>query len=119
MRDSYPLQWDTDGFKTTKNLDFTLFNQERKIKDSMLGQLMLEEKNARVVVFGNKQYLLNDKLKLSGTDGDLAMEYLNKIGETPHCGSVIAAEYTSQVKCINNKITQFPFTIGGQFNDRL
>ena len=119
MRDSYPIQWDTDGFKTTKNLDFTLFNQERKIKDSMLGQLMLEEQNARVVVFGNKQYMINDKLKLSGTDGTLAKEYFNKIGEAPHCGSVIAAEYTSQVKCIDNKITQFPFTIGGQFNDRL
>ena len=119
MRDSYPIQWDTDGFKTTKNLDFTLFNQKRKIKDSMLGQLMLEEKNAKVVVFGNKQYMINDKLKLSGTDGTLAMEYFNKIGEVPHCGSVISAEYTSQVKIIDNKITKFPFTIGGQFNDRL
>ena len=115
MRDSYPLQWDTDGFKTTKNLDFTLFNQERKIKDSMLGQLMLEEQFAEVMVFGNKQYMINDKLKLSGTDGALAKKYFNKIGEVPHCGSVIAAEYTSQVKCIDNKIVQFPFTIGGKF----
>lgn len=115
MRDSYPLQWDTDGFKTTKNLDFTLFNQMRKIKDSMLGQLMLEEKNARVVVFGNKQYMINNKLKLSGTDGNLAKEYFDKIGEVPHCGSVIAAEYTSQVKVIDKEIIQFPYTIGGQF----
>lgn len=119
MRDSYPIQWDTDGFKTTKNLDFTLFNQERKIKDSMLGQLILEEKNAEVIVFGNKQYMINDKLKLSGTDGTLAKEYFDKIGEVPHCGSVIAAGYTSQVKIINKEIIQFPFTIGGQFNDRL
>ena len=44
-----------------------------------------------------------------------AREYFDKIGEAPHCGSVIAAEYTSQVKCIDNKITKFPFTIGGQF----
>lgn len=119
MRNSYPIQWDTDGFKTTKNLDFTLFNKERKIKDSMLGQLMLEEQFAEVVVFGNKQYMINDRLKLSGTDGTLAKEYFDKIGETPHCGSVIAAEYTSQIKIIDNKITKFPFTIGGQFNDRL
>ena len=115
MHNSYPIQWDTDGFKTTKNLDFTLFNQERKINDSMLGQLMLEEKNATIIVFGNKQYIVNDKLKLSGTDGALAKKYFDKIGEVPHCGSVIAAEYTSQVKCIDNKITKFPFTIGGQF----
>ena len=119
MRNSYPIHWDTDGFKTTKNLDFTLFNQERKIKDSMLGQLMLEEEFAEVTVFGNKQYLLNNKLVLSGTDGDLAKEYCDKIGVKPHCGLTIAAEYTSQVKVINKEIIQFPYTIGGQFNDRL
>lgn len=115
MRNCYPIQWDTDGFKTTKSLDFTLFNQERKIKNSMLGQLMLEEEFAELTVFGNKQYLLNDKLKLSGTDGDLAKEYCDKIGVRPHCGLTIAAEYTSQIKVIDKKITQFPYTIGGQF----
>lgn len=112
MRDSNPVHWDTDGFKTEEELNLTKFNQERKIKDSMLGQLMQEEQFAEVVVFGNKQYLLNDKLKLSGTDGPLAMEYCNKIGETPHCGLTIPPEYTSQVRRSGRKIVRLQYTIG-------
>lgn len=116
MRNSDPIHWDTDGFKTEYNLsrEIFLFNQMRKIKDSMLGQLMLEEKWAEVTVFGNKQYLLNDKLKLAGTKGDLAKEYCDKIGEVPHCGLIIPPEYTSRILLINNKITKIPFTIGGK-----
>lgn len=122
MKDSKPIHWDTDGFKTEYDLsrEIFLFNQERKIKDSMLGQLMLEEKKAEVIVFGNKQYLLNDKLKLSGTDGDLAKEYCDKIGETPHCGLTIPPEYTSQVRRSGNKIIRLQYTIGkDELNDRL
>ena len=114
MRNSEPIHWDTDGFKTEYDLskEISLFNQKRKIKDSMLGQLMQEEQFAEVVVFGNKQYLLNDKLKLSGTDGDLAMEYCNKIGKVPHCGLTIPPEYTSQVRRSGNKIVRLQYTIG-------
>lgn len=120
MRNSEPVHWDTDGFKTEDILDITEYNQERKIKDSMLGQLMQEEQFARVVVFGNKQYLLNGKLKLSGTKGDLAKEYCDKIGEVPHCGLTIPPEYTSQVRRSGNKIIQLQYTIGkDDLSDRL
>lgn len=114
MRNSEPIHWDTDGFKTKYDLsrEIFLFNQERKIKDSMLGQLMLEEKKAEVTVFGNKQYLLNDKLKLSGTDGDLAKEYCDKIGEAPHCGLTIPSDYTNQVRRSGRKIIRLQYTIG-------
>ena len=114
MRNSKPIHWDTDGFKTEYDLskEISLFNQKRKIKDSMLGQLIQEEQFAEVVVFGNKQYLLNNKLKLSGTDGALAKEYCDKIGETPHCGLTIPPEYTSQVRRSGNKIIQLQYTIG-------
>ena len=114
MKNSNPVHWDTDGFKTEYDLskEISLFNQERKIKDSMLGQLIQEEQFAEVVVFGNKQYLLNDKLKLSGTDGTLAKEYCDKIGEVPHCGLTIPPEYTSQVRRSGNKIVQLQYTIG-------
>lgn len=122
MRNSEPIHWDTDGFKTEYDLskEISLFNQERKIKDSMLGQLMPEEQFAEVVVFGNKQYLLNDKLKLSGTDGALAKEYCDKIGEVPHCGLTIPPEYTSQVRRIGRKIVRLQYTIGkDDLSDRL
>lgn len=122
MRNSEPIHWDTDGFKTEYDLsrEISLFNQMRKIKDSMLGQLILEEQFAEVTVFGNKQYLLNGKLKLSGTDGDLALEYCNKIGEIPHCGLTIPPEYTSQVRRSGNKIIQLQYTIGkDDLSDRL
>lgn len=122
MKDSKPVHWDTDGFKTEYDLskEISLFNQERKIKDSMLGQLMQEEQFAEVVVFGNKQYLLNDKLKLSGTDGALAKEYCDKIGEVPHCGLTIPPEYTSQVRRSGNKIVRLQYTIGkDDLSDRL
>lgn len=114
MRNSEPIHWDTDGFKTKYDLskEISLFNQERKIKDSMLGQLIQEEQFAEVIVFGNKQYLLNDKLKLSGTDGALAKEYCDKIGEVPHCGLTIPSEYTSQVRRSGNKIVRLQYTIG-------
>ena len=114
MKNSNPVHWDTDGFKTEYDLskEISVFNQERKIKDSMLGQLIQEEQFAEVVVFGNKQYLLNDKLKLSGTDGALAKEYCDKIGETPHCGLTILPEYTSQVRRSGNKIVRLQYTIG-------
>lgn len=114
MKNSNPIHWDTDGFKTKYDLsrEIFLFNQMRKIKDSMLGQLMLEEKKAEVIVFGNKQYLLNGKLKLSGTDGDLAKEYCDKIGEVPHCGLTIPPEYTNQVRRSGRKIIRLQYTIG-------
>ena len=122
MKNSNPVHWDTDGFKTEYDLskEISLFNQERKIKGSMLGQLMLEEQFAEVVVFGNKQYLLNNTLKLSGTDGALALEYCNKIGETPHCGLTIPPEYTSQVRRSGREIIRLQYTIGkDDLNDRL
>lgn len=122
MKNSKPVHWDTDGFKTEYDLskEIFLFNQMRKIKDSMLGQLMLEEKKAEVTVFGNKQYLLNGKLKLSGTDGDLAKEYCNKIGEIPHCGLTIPPGYTSQVRRSGRKIVRLQYTIGkDDLSDRL
>lgn len=114
MRNSEPIHWDTDGFKTEYDLskEISLFNQKQKIKDSMLGQLIQEEQFAKVVVFGNKQYLLNDKLKLSGTDGALAKEYCDKIGEVPHCGLTIPPEYTSQVRRSGRKIVRLQYTIG-------
>lgn len=114
MKNSKPIHWDTDGFKTKCDLsrEIFLFNQMRKIKDSMLGQLMLEEKKAEVTVFGSKQYLLNGKLKLSGTDGTLAKEYCDKIGEVPHCGLTIPPEYTSQVRRSGRKIVRLQYTIG-------
>lgn len=112
MKNSNPVHWDTDGFKTEDILDITEYNQMRKIKDSMLGQLIQEEQFAEATVFGNKQYLLNGKLKLSGTDGDLAIEYCNKIGEVPRCGLTIPPEYTSQVRRNGNKIVQLQYTIG-------
>lgn len=122
MKNSNPVHWDTDGFKTEYDLskEISLFNQERKIKDSMLGQLIQEEQFAKVVVFGNKQYLLNNKLKLSGTDGTLAKEYCDKIGETPHCGLTIPPEYTSQVRRNGRKIIRLQYTIGkDDLSDRL
>lgn len=122
MRNSNPVHWDTDGFKTEYDLskEISLFNQERKIKDSMLGQLIQEEQFAEVVVFGNKQYLLNNKLKLSGTDGTLAKEYFDKIGETPHCGLTIPPEYTTQVRRSDKEIIRLQYTIGkDDLNDRL
>lgn len=120
MRNSEPIHWDTDGFKTENILDITEYNQERKIKDSMLGQLILEEQFAEVTVFGNKQYLLNGKLKLSGTDGTLAKEYCDKIGEVPHCGLTIPPEYTSQVRRSGRKIVRLQYTIGkDDLSDRL
>ena len=120
MKNSNPVHWDTDGFKTEEVLDITEYNQMRKIKDSMIGQLMLEEQFAQVIVFGNKQYMINDKLKLSGTDGTLAKEYCNKISETPHCGLTIPPEYTTQVKRSGRKIVRLQYTIGkDDLNDRL
>lgn len=114
MRNSDPIHWDTDGFKTKYDLsrEIFLFNQMRKMKDSMLGQLMLEEKKAEVTVFGNKQYMINNKLKLSGTDGTLAKEYCDKIGEVPHCGLTIPPEYTNQVRRSGRKIIRLQYTIG-------
>ena len=122
MKNSNPVHWDTDGFKTEYNLsrEIFLFNQERKIKGSMLGQLILEEQFAEVTVFGNKQYLLNGKLKLAGTDGDLAKEYFDKAEIIPHCGARIAAEYTSQVRRVGKTIINNYYTIGkDEVNDKL
>lgn len=112
MHNTNPLHWDTDGFKTIEDLDLNEFNQMRKIEGTMLGQLIQEESWAEVIVFGNKQYMINGKLKLAGTDGELAKEYFDKIGTVPHCGSRIAAEYTSQVRLVGNKIIKTYYTIG-------
>ena len=113
MYKSNPIHWDTDGFKTEEELNLTKFNQMRKIKGSRLGRLIQEESWAKVIVFGNKQYMINDKLKLAGTDGDLAKEYFDKIGVKPRSGLTIDAEYTSQVRIVGNKIIKVPYTIGG------
>ena len=80
----------------------------------MLGQLMCEHEFVSCTVFGNKQYMLDNKLKLAGTNGDLAMEYFNKNNIIPSVGVVIPAEYTNRVIIKDNKIINVPYTIGSK-----
>lgn len=115
MHEHSPLQWDTDGFKTKDILDLTEYNEHRKVEDIMLGQLMCEREFVPCTVFGNKQYMLENELKIAGTSGNSAMEYFNKIGRKPHCGDVIPPEYSSQQRVIKGKLTRIHFTIGKDY----
>ena len=115
MHEHNPLHWDTDGFKTKSTLDLTEYNNNRRVEDIMLGQLICEKEFVPCTVFGNKQYMLENELKIAGTSGKLAMEYFNKIGRKPHCGDVIPPEYTSQVRVVKGKLTGLPFTIGKDY----
>lgn len=115
MHENNPLQWDTDGFKTTNTLDLTEYNEHRRVEDIMLGQLMCEKEFVPCTVFGNKQYLLDNELKIAGTSGKSAMEYFKSIGRKPHCGDVIPPEYSSQQRIINGKLTKIYFTLGKDY----
>ena len=120
MHEYNPIHWDTDGFKTVHNIDLTEYNLRRKMSDdSMLGQLICENELAELTVFGNKQYLLNDTLKLSGTNGELAMEYFNTIlKRKPKAGDIIPGNYTNKViwdKKNGGGPKNLPFTIGSKF----
>lgn len=123
MKDHNPIHWDTDGFETADNLslnnELELNNTEREIDDSHLGQLMCEHECAELTVFGNKQYLLNDTLKLSGTNGEKAMEYFNNVlKRKPRAGDTIPGEYTNIViwdKVNGGGYKLRPFTIGSKF----
>ena len=117
MHTHNPVQWDTDGFKTEDVIDLTEYNEKRKIEFSNIGQLMQEKTCAAVTVYGNKQYKINDTLKLSGTSGELAMKYFNSIGEEPRKGAVIPPEYSSQMRITKDKkIEKIAFTIGKDYN---
>lgn len=114
MHNTNPLHWDTDGFKTEDLLALDDYNKARKIKGLMLGQLMCENEFVSCTVFGNKQYMLDNKLKIAGTDGNLAMEYFNKHNITPSVGTVIPAEYTNRVVIKDHNIIKVPYTIGSK-----
>ena len=127
MHNHNPLHWDTDGFKTEDLLVLDNYNKARRLKDDkgrlikndndediMLGQLMCENKFVSCTVFGNKQYMLDNKLKIAGTNGDLAMEYFNKNNIIPSVGAVIPAEYTNRVVIKDHKIINGPYTIGSK-----
>ena len=127
MHNHNPLHWDTDGFKTEDLLVLDDYNKARRLKDDkgrlikndngediMLGQLMCENKFVSCTVFGNKQYMLDNKLKIAGTNGDLAMEYFNKNNIIPSVGAVIPAEYTNRVSIKDHKIINVPYTIGSK-----
>ena len=121
MHNHNPLHWDTDGFKTEDLLVLDDYNKARRLKDDkgklmdiMLGQLMCEHRFVKWTVFGNKQYMLGNKLKLAGTDGDLAIEYFNKNNIIPSIGAVIPAEYTNRVVIKDHKIINVPYTIGSR-----
>lgn len=123
MKDHNPIHWDTDGFETADNLNLNneleLNNIKRKISDNKMGKLMCENELAELTVFGNKQYLLNDTLKLSGTNGEKAMEYFNTVlGRKPKAGDTIPGEYTNIViwdKVNGGGYKLRPFTIGSKF----
>lgn len=123
MKDHNPIHWDTDGFETADNLNLNneleLNNTKREIDDSHLGQLMCEHECAELIVFGNKQYLLNDKLKLAGTNGEKAMVYFkNVLKRKPRAGDTIPGEYTNIViwdKKNGGGYKLRPFTIGSKF----
>lgn len=121
MHEHNPIHWDTDGFKTMDNIDLTEYNLRRKIPDIMLGQLICENELAELTVFGNKQYLLNDTLKLSGTSGELAMEYFNNVlKRKPRAGDIIPPEYTNKItwdKVNGGGQKKLPFTIGSKFKN--
>lgn len=126
MHNHNPLHWDTDGFKTEDLLVLDDYNKARRLKDNkgrlmdiMLGQLMCENEFVSCTVFGNKQYMLDNKLKLAGTDGDLAMEYFNKNNITPCVGAIVPAEYTNRVVVKDNKIINVPYTIGSKNTNSL
>ena len=115
MHEHNPVQWDTDGFKTRDTLDLTEYNEHRRVEDMMLGQLMCERECVPITLFANKQYMIENELRIAGTSGRLAMEYFNNIGRKPHCGDVIPPEYTSQQRLIKGKLTRVHFTIGKDF----
>ena len=115
MHDKNPIHWDTDGFKAQEVLDFTEFNSQRKIDGVMLGQLLEKETDAKLTVYGNKQYMLDDVLKLVGTDGQLALQYFK--GKVPKCGDVIPPEYTSRHIIKNNQIIKVNYTIGKELSE--
>lgn len=125
MKNHNPIHWDTDGFKTVDDLNINheleLNNIKRKIDDSHLGQLICENKLAELTVFGNKQYLLNDTLKLAGTDGELAMKYFNNVlGRKPKAGDTIPPEYTNIVtwdKLNGGGYKHIKYTIGSKFKE--
>lgn len=125
MKDHNPIHWDTDGFETADDLNINheleLNNIKRKIDDSHLGQLMCEHELAELTVFGNKQYLLNDTLKLAGTDGELAMKYFNTVlGRKPKAGDIIPPEYTNIVtwdKLNGGGYKHIKYTIGSKFKE--
>lgn len=106
LHDTDAIIWDTDGFKTTKILDLT------KYSNMTLGRLVCENKFAMIKVFGNKQYQINDKLKLAGTDGELAMKYFKDTKTEPTLNATIPAEYTNKYVFSNNKIIPVPYTLG-------
>ena len=121
MHNHNPLHWDTDGFKTEDLLVLDDYNKARRLKDDkgkpmdiILGQLMCEHEFVKCTVFGNKQYMLDNKLKLAGTDGNLAMQYFNKNNIIPSVGAVIPAEYTNRVVVKDHKIINVPYTIGSR-----
>lgn len=113
-RQHNPLAWDTDGFKTEDTLDLDLFNERRETIGRM-GKLLCEAEYTDCTVFGNKQYILNGELKLSGTDGKLATEYCRIHGIEPHVGTVIPPEYTNRVIIQEKKTVNVSYTIGRKF----
>lgn len=97
MRNCAPVYWDTDGFKTFKTVDFKKINRDRGVFSGDMGSLKFEEENADFCAFGNKQYFQNGVLKLSGTDGSLALKYFTEVLKRfPRCGDEIPPEYTSR-----------------------
>lgn len=121
MHNHNPIHWDTDGFKTIDHIDLTEYNLRRKIPDIMLGQLICENELAELNVFGNKQYLLNDTLKLAGTSGEKAMVYFkNVLKRKPRAGDIIPPEYTSTGiwdKINGGGYKNLSFTIGSKFKN--
>ena len=72
---------------------------------------MTENTNANLIVYGKKQYMLDDVLKLVGTNGEKALKYFKDV--IPKCGDVIPAEYTSRwLRTEENKKILLPYTIG-------
>lgn len=118
MRDHFPLIWDTDGFKTQDTIDLSKFNKSRNIIGNM-GKLICESEYSPCTVFGNKQYILDGNLKLSGTDGKLATEYCKKYNIIPHVGTIIPPEYTNKIIVKEKKMIRLPYTIGLKFYEEL
>lgn len=123
MKDHNPIHWDTDGFETADNLNLNneleLNNIKREISDNKMGKLICENELAELTVFGNKQYLLDDTLKLAGTSGEKAMVYFkNVLKRKPKAGDTIPGEYTNIViwdRLNGGGYKLRPFTIGSKF----